>query len=108
MATTPRNNIICQPYCMLDLAYVDTLYEIADDELNSMSHVHDKFQQLKKEFRKVDGKFAQFLHSEVFKIAQRNDLVKYASWHVCDVVAKKIAHTWVQRDRAVAFHRCPA
>ena len=99
---SPRNKIVCNLSNEDQLVYVDTLYELADAEINSFKHVHEHFNDLKRKFVKFDGKFAQYLHSEVYKVAQRNDMVHLVSWYMCEVVAKAVAKEWC-KDRSIQW-----
>lgn len=92
MALTPRNQIQIQNDYPEVLIAVDTVYEIADAELNSDKHVHQLWENLAashKEFRRT---FAREIRHKIEKIAQREGM--YVHRHGAECIALRIAQDW--------------
>ena len=83
-----RNGFNTEGLMVSEVVTIDTVYEIADAELNSRQDVHQSFAGAKGE----KSWARHYLKYEVDKIALREGFI--LSWHGAMTVARKIANDW--------------
>lgn len=77
-----------------EICIADALYDIADAEFAADYQVHDLWKALSSTHREFRKLFARDLRRRVSNISVREQMA--ASWHLCDVVAQRIAEDWWQ------------
>lgn len=92
---SPRNNlsVLQLKYQSVDYAEcVDTLYEVADAELNSDKTVHDEWHRLAAAHKQFTKSFIRFIKPKVIRILQRDDL--HILEREINIVCERIYEDW--------------
>jgi hypothetical protein len=100
---SPRNGVLCNGH---NPAEVDTLFDIADAELNSDKAAHDKWAALEESARRnrkiADPriKWAAAMAPTIAYMAKRDGFTGFDKSGVCHNIANALAEIWFENQNA--------